>query len=113
MIRVVSAWALIVLAVSPVTAPFESCDLGALFTLAPGADLMMRTIPVSRPISIHDNANSVPLPLVQREPTAESRAGNAILPFRGVSTAIRGVDTAPQIRRSPRDRSTRLTVLRV
>lgn len=113
MIRVVSAWALIVLAVSPVTAPFASCDLGELFTPGVGAQLMMRAMPVSRPTTIHDNTNGVSLPVMEREPTAESRTGTAILPFRGVSTAIRGVDATPQIRRSPRDRSTRLTALRV
>jgi hypothetical protein len=116
MIRTACAWALVVLAASPVTAPFSACDLQALaaptltartMSMAPAA------VETSSPLSLDNRANNVSPVLTPREPTAESRAGSAVLLFPGVFAASRDVDRPPQVCRGTHDRPTQVTVLRL
>jgi hypothetical protein len=115
MIRTVCAWVLVVLAASPVTAPFSTCDLRAF--LAPTSSVQVAsTFPsaaVSRPLSFDVDANSVS-PIVPRHelPGSDSRELVMLL-FHGVTPTDRDVLRPHQIDLSPHDRITRPTVLRL
>jgi hypothetical protein len=115
-IRVACAWALVVLAASPVTAPFCPCDL---------LDLLARhaartSAAVSAAVAIapsavrlaDDSGSALPL-LTSREPPTECRDGSVMFPFSGVSVVVRDVNRPRSLTRSVRSRPALPTVLRV
>jgi len=106
---------LVVLAASPVTAPFSACDLHALAapTLVARTMSMAPAAVQTSSSSLDNRANNVSPVLTPREPTAESRAGSAVLLFPGVFAASRDVDRPPQVCRGSHDRPTQVTVLRL
>jgi len=106
---------LIVLAASPVTAPFSTCDLRQLSATSVVHATMSMTaaMPLSAAPSIDVTSNAMAPIVTQREPTAEARSGAAVLLFHGVFAAPPAVDRPPLVQRAPQDRSTRITVLRV
>ena len=114
MIRTACAWILIVLAASPVTAPFSTCELRDLFMSRSVAQMaLVRPATATAPLAIDDDANSVSPVLSRREPPADSRAGHAMLPFHAVDVAFRDGDRPPQKSVTPHDRLTQPTVLRL
>ena len=116
MIRATCAWVLVVLAASPVTAPFSTCDLRAFFTPTSGVhatSAMPSASAMSAPLSIDTNANSVS-PVVPRHQLLGADSGRVVmLLFHGVTltscVALRPHDTDL----SPHDQTTRPTVLRL
>jgi hypothetical protein len=114
MIRTACAWVLVLLAASPVTAPFSTCELRDLFTPRSIAHAALApTAIASRLLAVGDDANTVSPVLRRCEPPAESRTGHAVLPFHAVSIALRGVGSPPQESRTPHDHPTQPTVLRL
>jgi hypothetical protein len=116
MIRATCAWVLVVLAASPVTAPFSTCDLRAFF--APTSSLQMTSMApsasaMSAPLSIDTNANSVS-PIVPRLELPDADSGGLVmLLFRGVTADDREHLRPCDFALSPDDRIIRPTVLRL
>ena len=116
MVRATCAWVLVVLAASPVTAPFSTCDLRAFFAPTSGVhatSAMPSASAMSAPLSIDTNANSVSPVVPRHEWFGADSGGLVMLLFRGVTPG--GCDT---LRRhdfalSPHDQTTRPTVLRL
>jgi hypothetical protein len=116
MIRAICAWALVVLAASPVTAPFSTCDLREFF--APTSSVHLTSgVPSAAamfaPLAIDTDANSVS-PIVPRHelPGADS-GGVVMLLFRGVTPSGRDIFRPQHLDLSPHDRTTGPTVLRL
>ena len=114
MIRATCAWVLVVLAASPVTAPFSTCDLRAFF--APTSSLQVTSMApsaMSAPLSIDTNANSVS-PIVPRLELPDADSGGLVmLLFRGVTADDREHLRPCDFALSPDDRIIRPTVLRL
>jgi hypothetical protein len=115
MIRAICAWVLVVLATSPVTAPFSSCDLRAF--LAPTSSVSVPSIfpstAMSAPLSIDGDANSLS-PVVPRHELSGGDSGVLVmLLFYGVTPGGTGTFFPHEINLSPHDRMTGPTVLRL
>jgi hypothetical protein len=115
MIKTVCAWVLVVLAASPVTSPFSTCDLRAFFTPKPivGATMSPSTALRAR-LSIDADAHGVS-PLVSRhELAAETPPGACLIfPFSGDSITARDIDRPDDIKASVHARTARPLVLRL
>ena len=116
MIRATCAWVLVVLAASPVTAPFSTCDLRALFPPTSSVHVtsaVPSAAAMSAPFAIDTDANGVS-PIVPRHemPGAESD-GVVMLLFRGVTPSGCDIFRPQNVDLSPHDRTTGPTVLRV
>jgi len=114
MIRRACAWVLVVLATSPVTAPFCACDLHELIAYAARAHELAASPHVTMPEVRIDKGSGTASPrLSGREPATESRDGFVMLPFSSVSIALRDASRSQFISRPARRRPARPTVLRV
>jgi hypothetical protein len=106
---------LVVLAASPVTAPFSTCDLRAF--LAPSSGVQMTSaIPlaaVSTPLSFDTDANSVSPIVPRHELPGGDSDGLAILLFHGVTPTGCDVLRPHDVALSLHNRMIRPTVLRL
>jgi hypothetical protein len=107
---------LVVLAASPVTAPFSTCDLRAFFAPTSSVHVTSTALSasaMSAPLSIDTNANSVS-PLVSRLELPDADSGGLVmLLFRGVTANDRDHSRLHDLALSPHDRITSPTVLRL
>jgi len=117
MIRSTCAWLLLLLAASPVTAPFSTCDLRVFATRAAAIQLnapLAHFGSFSAAESDRGDADSVS-PIVSRVALShDSHSSVAVLPLRVPAlTAVGRVRIPLDLNRSPHDLPPSLTVLRV
>ena len=116
MIQVICAWVLVVLAASPVTAPFSTCDLRALFPPTSSfhvASAVPSAAAMSAPFAIDTDANSVS-PIVPRHELPRTDSGGLVmLLFSGVTPSGRDILRPHDVDLSPQRRTTCPTVLRL
>jgi hypothetical protein len=115
MIRTTCAWVLLILAASPVTAPFASCDLQAFFTPSPFAWAASGpTVSISPATSIDSDEYSVS-PIVSKIELPKDSLSSVAVLSGGTLTPIvgHGADSLDGVGRSPDERPARPRVLRV
>jgi hypothetical protein len=114
MIRTACAWVLVVLAASPVTAPFCACDLHDVVAYAATSRTQPSVLHVTRPeVCVESGTGGVSLRLSNREPATECRDAFVMFPFTSVSFALRDMSGHQFVRHVIHRRPARPTVLRV
>jgi len=114
MISTVCAWVLVVLAASPVTAPFSTCDLRAFFTPTPiGAITVSPGATLAAPLPLDGDANGVSPIVARHDARSDTPGALLIFPFSADFTAAREVDRPDDVGAPAHDRPARPLVLRL